>query len=280
MRSFVTSMVVGLVVTTMAAMSSAGEPLARPRIELAPPVKISGFHRPGGWQPAYTGGSIPIVVDVQNTGYTNANVVVKLDIGEAVLEKTVSILARTAKDVTFDDTEGLASSCKPKSYAITLAVPGAADQVRTGTVQPSCTFKSTLGESWNLMSPDRVEAEKTGNAYLSRPVLVSGPTCSAGPTVKVHMINRSVYASPSIIVQAKDADATPQVRAQTSAAFPIAAGEDKELLLTPVSGVSGEVPERIRLSIQDWTKSLRGRTSDGGISVVTTRSCQLAFDLR
>lgn len=274
--------VVGLMVTAMAATSSAGEPgpVARPRIEIAPPVKITSFRRPTGWMPAYTGGSVPVVIDLYNGSQSAIdNVVVKLDIGDKVLEKSVSIGGRRALEVAFDDTEGLTSSCSAKQYSIKLAQPNAGEVSRTAHIQPTCTFTSTIEETWNLRSPDAVEAEKKGNAFLTRPVLVSAPTCNAGPTMKVRLANRSSYASPSIIVQVKDWDATPQVRSQTSAAFPIAAGEEKEVLLMPASGVSGEVPERMALSIVDWTKSLKGRTSNGGIFVNTKRSCQLAYDL-
>lgn len=286
MRTFMMSTVVGLMVMAMAATSSAGEPapsapVARPKIDLAlSPVTITDFRRPTGWLPAYTGGSVPIVIDLYNSSQSAANdVVVRLDIGEKVIEKTVSIGARRKLELAFEDTEGLPSACKAKPYTIKLAVPGAAEITRSAHVQPHCTFTSTIEETWNLKSPDRVEAEKTGNAYLSRPGLVSAPTCSAGPTLKVRMVNRSAYGSPSVIVQAKDWDATPQARSQTSAAFAIASGEDKELLLTPIANAAGEVPERMNLTIVDWTKSLKGRTSDGGIFVNTKRSCQLVYDL-
>lgn len=283
MRSFTMSMMVGLAMVTAATTGSAGEPVvqARPKIELAPPVRITAFRRPTGWLPAYTGGSVPVVIDIDNSGNAQVDdVVVKLDIGEKVLEKTVSIGGRKRMELVFEDTEGLASSCAAKQYSIKLAMPGVAESTRTGSIQPTCTFTSSIEEGWNLKSPDLVNAEKSSTAYLSRPVLVSGPTCSAGPTVKVRLVNRSGYASPSVIVHARDLDSTPQIRSQTWAAFPIAAGEEKDLQLSPVGGVTPDVPERMVLGIVDWTKSLKGRTSGGGLAIVTKRSCQLAYDLR
>lgn len=285
MRSFMMSTVVGLMVTAMAATSSAQPEIsARPKIEVAPAagpvVKITKFRRPMGWMPAYTGGTVPVVIELENTGNAAVeNVSIRLDIGEKVLEKTFTIGGRKTMELAFDDTEGLASSCQSKQYKIGYTIPGQSTGMRTAHIQPSCTFTTSIEETWNLKSPDRVEAEKNGNAYLTRPVLVSAPTCSAGPTMKVRIANRSQYSSPSLVVQVKDADATPTARSQTAAAFALSAGEDKDLQLTPVSTAYGEVPERMKLSIVDWSKSLKGRTSDGGIFVNTKRSCQLVYDL-
>lgn len=36
----------------------------------------------------------------------------------------------------------------------------------------------------------------------------------------------------------------------------------------------------MKLSMVDWTKSLGGHTSDGGIFINTVRSCSLDFDLQ
>lgn len=282
MRSMMVGTVVALVVSTLAASGSAQEPeqkpTARPRIEI-PQVRVSGFHR-SGQTGAYTGGALGVAVDVENTGNQAVDgVVVKLDVGEQVLERTLSIPARSTRSAIFSDSEGLESSCKPKPYTIALTGPRTSSAIRTAHITPSCSFKSTIEETWNLMSPDRVEANKTGNVYLSAPSLVSGPTCGKGPTMKVRMISHASMSSPSVIVQAKEWTANGQVKAQTAAAFPIAPNEMKELLLTPVSGGNGEVPEKLALSIVDWTKSLGGHTSNGGIFLNTTRSCALDFDL-
>ena len=118
-----------------------------------------------------------------------------------------------------------------------------------------------------------------GNAYLTAPAIQSGASCKTSPTIKVRIVNQSSLASPSIIVQAKDWTAGGTVKAQTAAAFPLAAKESKELVLTPVASKDAEPSPRMSLAIVDWTKSLQGHTSNGGIFVNTTRSCSLAFAL-
>jgi len=276
MRFLVVSTVAALAVTTVVASGEA-RPLARPRIELAPPVRVVAFRRlqPG----SYAGGALGVAVDVENT--TNADVdgvSVKLAIGEKVLETTLSIPARAAGTATFTDDEGLASSCKPKPYAITLAGPGTGGARRNAQITPTCTFSTRLEQTSNQMSPDRVEAQRSGNAYLTAPALVSAPTCGKGPTIRARIVNNASVGSPSLIVQAKEWSASATVHAQTSAAFPLAVRESKDVLLTPVG--DGDVPAKMALGIVDWTKSLGGRTSDGGIFVVTSRSCALDVALR
>jgi len=243
-------------------------------------VRIVGFHRSGP-NGVYTGGALGVAVDVENKGAAAAEgVTVKLDVGGGqILESTVTIPASSTRTLIFNDAAGLTSSCKANAYAISLAGPGTGNASRAGRITPSCTFKSSVEETWNLMTPDHVEAEKAGNAYLTAPTLVSAPVCGAGPTIKVRMVNKSTASSPSIIVQAKEWTAAAPVKAQTAAAFPIAASESKDLVLTPVASASGDVPAKLALHIVDWTKSLGGHTSDGGIFVNTTRTCTLDFDL-
>ena len=284
MRSLAVSMVTMLVLTTVAASGSAGEPAAkpalRPRIEVAPPVRITGFHRPAGQVAGYTGGALALAVDVENAGPTTVDgVVVKIGEGDRVLEAVLSIPARSTRTAVLTDHEGLASSCKAKPYTLSLAGPGTGGGSREARVTPTCTFASTLEETWNLMSPDRVEANKAGNVYLTAPAIAAAPACGKGPAVKVRIVSRAAASSPSLIVQAKDWSASGQVRSQTAAAFPLASGEQKELVLAPVSGGELEPPAKMKLAIVDWTKSLGGHTADGGIFVNTTRSCSLDFAL-
>ena len=284
MRSLAVSMVVGLVVSTMAATGSAGEPApkpaARPRIELAPQVRVTGFHRASGQVGPYAGGALALAVDVENTSAAAVEgIVVKVDAGDHVLEATLTIPARATRTALLTDAEGLASSCKPKPYTVTLAGTGTAGASREAHVTPSCTFTSTVEETWNLMSPDRVEAHKAGNVYLTAPAIVSAPACGKGPTMKARIVSRAAASSPSIIVQAKEWSGSGQVKAQTAAAFPLASGEQKDLVLASTPGGDFDVPAKMKLAIVDWTKSLGGHTDDGGIFVNTTRSCTLDVGL-
>jgi hypothetical protein len=288
MRSFLVSTVLGLVVATMAASGSANaeEPArissTRPKIEIAPPVRVAGFHR-YGQTGAYGTGAIGIGVDMENTSDKPIDgVTVKLDIGDKVLEQSVSIPPKGTRMATFFDTEGLASSCKAKPYTIMISGPGTGANgfTREAHITPSCAFTSKLEETWNLMSPDKVEAEKAGNAYLTAPALQSSASCAGGPTIKATIIDKSSLSSPSLIVQAKEWTADGKVRSQTAAAFPLATNESKAVLLAPVASSAGAEPTtKLKLGIVDWTKSLQGHTSDGGIFVSTTRSCTLSFAL-
>lgn len=288
MRSFMTGTMMAAVVTTMAASGSAGEPsmnrpLGRPRIVVAAPVRVVGFHRPAGQTGAYAGGPLALAVDVENTGNVAAEgVVIKLSSGDSAMSATLSIPARSTRTAIIQDSEGLESSCQAKSYAISLTGAGAASDARAARIAPSCTFSSTLEETWNKMSPDRVDAEKTGNVYLTNPVIVAAPTCAkAAPAIKVSIISHAVKSSPSLIVQAKEWTAIASVKAQTSAAFPLAPNESKAVVLVPVPSASNgaEPASKMKLGITDWTKSLGGHTSDGGIFVNTTRSCALDLAL-
>lgn len=283
MRSKTMGMAV-LAMVAVATSAGAGEPAAkttaRPRIELAPAVRVTGFRRAPGQTGAYTGGALALAVDVENTGSSPAEgVVVKVTSGGQTLAATITIPARSSRAVLLTDGEGLASSCKPKPYSLSLSGPGTGDAKRDARVTPTCTFTSTLDETWNQKSPDRVEAMQTDHVYLSSPSIVTAPTCGKGPTMKVRIVSKTTATSPSLIVQAKEWTAGGKVKAQTSAAFPLASRESKDLVLTPVTGGDGEVPARMHLDIVDWTKSLGGRDSDGGIFVDTTRSCALDFGM-
>lgn len=279
MRSLLVGSVMATVVTTLATLGHAGEaaPTARPKIELAPQVRVVGFHRAPSQSGAYTGGALAVAVDLENAGSSAVDgLIVKLVDGDDMLESAaLSIGPRGKRTVYFTDPEGLSSSCKDKPYTIQLSN----GVRRSAHVTPTCAFSTTIEETWNQMSPDRVDALKTGNAYLTSPALVTAPSCGKGPTLKVRIVNKAAVSSPSIIVQAKDWSAGGAVKAQTSAALPLASNEQKELLLTPVSNGDGDVPAKMKLGIVDWTKSLKGHTSDGGIFVNTSRSCSLAFDL-
>ena len=289
MRSMLMGTMMAAVVTTAATSGSAGEPpintpAQRPRIVLAPPVRVVGFHRPPGQTGPYTGGPLALAGDVENTGDVAAEgVVVKLASGDAAMNATLSIPARSTRTVLVQDSVGIESSCQPKLYAISLAGTGTSERVRNARITPACTFSSTLEETWNKMSPDRVEAEKAGTVYLSRPSIAAAPTCQkAAPSIKVSVVSQAAKSSPSLIVQAKEWTALAPVKAQTAAAFPIAPNELKEVVLTPVANVSkggAEPASKMKLTIVDWTKSLGGRTSDGGIFVKTTRSCALDLSL-
>lgn len=287
MRSLMMSPVIAMVAMTFAATGHADinasktSATTRPKIELAPTVKVVGFHRPPGYQnAAYAGGPLAVAVDVENTGNGPADTNVKLTAPSGVvMNAQLTVPAHSTRYVLIQDSEGLASSCAPKDYKIALSGAGTSELPRHARITPSCTFSSTLEETWNQMSPDHVEAEKKGNAYLQSPKIVSPATCGKpAPTVKVTVINHAAASSPSLIVQERDWSAASTVKGQTAAAFPIAANEMKEVVLTPVPSAS-EPSAKMKLTIVDWTKSLGGHTSDGGIFVNTTRSCSLDVDL-
>lgn len=198
-------------------------------------MRIDGFHRPSPQQSqAYTGGALQIAVEVANDGDAPVdNIGVKLVIGEQTLHQSVSVPPHGRRAAIFWDTAGLLQSCAPKEYKMYLTGPSTLVNatVREGRVTPSCTFKSTIEQTWNQMSPDKVEAMKAGNAYLYSPMMVSSPQCGYGPMMKVKIVNKSSIDAPSLIVQAKDMSPANTVEAQTQAAFALAVNESKEVML-------------------------------------------------
>lgn len=288
MRSFLMSTVVAVVVTTLAATSSADEgtaklasPTTRPQIGRPLPVRIDGFHRPVGQQSlAYTGGALSIAVEVYNDSDKPVdNVGVKLVIGDKTLEQSVSVPPNGRRAAIFWDQAGLEQSCSPKEYKAYLTGPSTIvdTKVKDGKVTPSCTFKSNVEQTWSQMSPDKVEAMKAGNAYLASAVVLSSPACGNGPMVKAKIVNKSSIDAASLIIQQKDMAAPYQVKAQNQAAFSLAVNETKEVMLVPVAGSTKDVALKSKLTIYDWTKQMSGHTSDGGLVVNTSRSCWLTF---
>ena len=290
MRSMVRSMVgvvfAGLVMSVAATGSAQPQEKAsgaRPSVGLAPALRVTAFRRPAGETGAYTGGSLAVAFEVENTAFVGMdNVVVKMSANGKTWEglEPISIPAHTTRTIVVVDKDGLESSCAPTTYSVTVSALGVNAVARNAKLTPSCTFSSSIEETWNKMTPDHVEAEKNGNAFLKSPALTSAATCAKpSPTIKVHLQNNSAKSSPSMVVQATDAGGNRKVKAQTTAAFPLASGEDKEVLLTPYASAGSEPAERMSLGIVDWTKSLGGHTSNGGIFVNTKRSCSLAYSL-
>lgn len=275
----------GLVVT-MAANGSAGDardvgPAVAGTLSVAPPIAIVGFHRSTPTQgQTYSGGGIAMEVAVQNKGDVPFSGMVKLTSGGDVIEAPITVKAHSVAIASLSDAEGLDSVCAPKSYGIEVTGSGLAAVKRSGKVTPTCTFSSTVESTWNQMTPDHVEAEKSGSVYLASATLVQAPTCSKGAMVRARLVSNSMLSSPSLIVQAKDATAPGKVRATTEAAFPFAPKEQKDVLLTPTHGSTSDVPAKMNIAIVDWTKSLKGKTANGGLFVQTTRACQLAFLLQ
>lgn len=283
MRSFMMGSLVAAMVMTMAATGSAQDtaPRARPKLDLAPALRVVGFHRAGS-NGAYAGGALSIAIDVENTGVLAAeSVAVKLSAGSEVMEGKLSIPGHATRTLVLQDAEGLPMSCEPKAFAIELSGAGAPAGARKASIQPTCKFTSTIESTWNQMTPDHVEAEKTGNVYLASASIAAQPVCGqVAPTLKVRVVSHAAKSSPSLIIQERESNASEKVRAQTYAAFPLAPNEEKEVTLYPVALTPHDaIPTRLKLAIVDWTKSLGGHTSSGGIFINTTRSCSLDFGL-
>jgi hypothetical protein len=261
--------------------------VARPVLKLAPTVKVVGFRRhfpgqatPPANPPPYTGGVFYLAVDVQNLGAKAVEgVVVKLGVGDKTFESPVSIGPKATATAVFTDGDGLASSCAPKPYTITLSGPNTANASVKAKVIPTCTFPSSVDEQWNHATPDSVEYAQKNNVFLTDASVLAPPSCQQGPKIKVRIGSQYSGGSPSLVVQAKTWDVAKVVKAQTAAAFPLAPKEYKDLILTPVANGNSDVAPKLILEINDWTKSLGGHIANSGILITSTRSCALAGSL-
>lgn len=235
-------------------------------------VRIAGFRLVTPPTPAapYTGGPLDVEVLLENKDRAPAQAIT-VKLGTGALEQVVSIPPGGTRYVKFTDPSGLVSSCSPKTYTIDIAGQGAVAGTHKGTITPTCTFKSSVVDPWNLAAPDRVLDWQKGRVFVENATLEAAPSCNAGPKLKARIVNNSKTASPSLTVQLKANDV---VKAQTSAAFPLAAGELKTILLTPVAGPL-DVTDKLDVFINDWTKSLGAQVANQGIRVNTTRTCSL-----
>lgn len=259
----------------------------KPGLSITPTVRVTGFRRSSVSGPGqlvtpvpatYSGGGFFIAVDVENTGTKHADdIVVRLAFGGKALSTKVSIPAKSSRPAFFGDPEGVASTCKAKAYTIDLTGQGASTDTRNARATPSCTFTSKVDEEWNHATPDHVEYAQKGKVFLTGATLITPPTCSDGPKIKVRLYSQYTGSSPSLVVQAKTPGGV--VKAQTAAAFPLGPKEYKELVLTPVANANDDVAPKLALNINDWTKSLGAMIADGNITVETTRTCTLGFAL-
>src|SRR6185295_4363181 len=192
MRSLMMSPVVAMVVMTLAATGHADinasktGATTRPKIELAPTVKITNFRRPLGNGASYTGGPLALAVDVESSGNGPTDVTVKIGWSGGSISGLLTVPAHSTRYIALQHTEGLPSSCSPKAYTISITgADGTVLGTRNARITPSCTFTSTLEETWNQMTPDHVDAEKKGNVYLQSPKIVSQAACGKpAPSMK------------------------------------------------------------------------------------------------
>jgi hypothetical protein len=266
----------GLGLLTLAMNGFAGNPVAPMVTEVAPqPTVIVEIVRPFNSAPK-TSGPIDLDVVLKNTGAVAMNAItVKFGYGTESNEQVVSVPAHGARVLQVHDPIGLTSICAPRNYTIDLKGPGAVTATRHAHVTPACSFKSALVDEWNLKTPDRVLDAEKGNIYLTNAVLETAPTCSAGAKLKAQVANQTKLASASILVQAHNGTT---VKAQTSAAFPIAAGEYKNVVLTPV-GPAGPPLDSLNLDIVDWTHGFGSKLVSHSIEITTTKTCTTAVSL-
>lgn len=292
MRTKAITLGLAIMVVAFAGQASAEDPVVKvvkPGVSIAPPLRIVSFSRSNAAKPgeiatapsgsgAYTGGQYYVGVQVENTTDKPIDkAAVKLTFGATTLESVLAIPAKSSRVAIFTDPEGITSSCAPKAYNVEVTPPGGVAIAKKAHVTPTCTFTSNVDEAWYHATPDSVEYAQKDTAYVTGAKLVTPPTCSGGPQLTVRIYNHSGKASPSLIVQAKTPGANPVVKAQTAAAFPLAAKDYKELTLTPVNGANADVAPKLDVAINDWTHSLN--IANGGITVETKRSCTLAFGL-
>jgi len=241
------------------------------------PVRIEAFQKPTviGIPTPYAGGAVDVELVLTNTTKTPQNdVVVTIEYGrDGKLSQTVNVPAQGKAKVKFTDPVGLTGACAPRSYGIVARTTDGQQDSRHGVITPTCTVSSKLVDPWNLAEPDRVEERQKDAVFFDNAVLESA-SCAEGLKIKGRMSNRSKLSSPSLLVQAKGGTT---VVAQTTAAFPLGAGEYKTVELTPVANGRREIPDTVDVAIVDWTHGLGSHLVNQGIQVKTTKSCSLAY---
>jgi hypothetical protein len=225
----------------------------------------------------YTGGPVDYEVVVESWAETPSNLVVTLDYGtgkSAVKLSFPGSTTTTAKVVKVADPAGLPSACAAKDYVVTVSGGVPSEIVQNVRVTPNCKFITNVYDEWSMSTKvDTVADDQTKMAYLTNVAFETPPTCTAAlPKVKALFVNNSKSSSPSLVFQAKAGDT---VKAQSTAAFPIAAHQSKEVVATPIA-TSTDPMESISVSIVDWTKSLGKDLSMHDITLKTTRNCTLA----
>jgi hypothetical protein len=130
-------------------------------------------------------------------------------------------------------------------------------------------------DPWNQVTPDHQQSLQSDSLFIWNTVVESAPTCTTGLKAKVTVRNNSKLSSPSILVHASNGGT---VKAQTPAAFPIAVGQSKDVIVEPYGAQSGD-PTALTLTIVDWTHSLGNHLGAQGVTITPTRSCTLAAAL-
>ncbi len=266
-----TSLAVGLALGCMlVASDGAAQQLHRANTEITD-TKASA---------TYTGGALDVTVSVLRWADTTTNALVKLTWDSGEISQTVSVKGsggtanKPVTKVTLTDPTGLPSGCSPKAYRVSITIDGEEynNNTRNVEVTPTCTFASSIVDLWNLSNDtDQVVVEQKDKVYLTNAVLETAPSCVAGPKIKARIVNHSKISTPSLLAQARSGES---VRAQTAAAFPLAAGSYKEIVLTPVG--PHDVTAKLDLAIVDWTHVLGSHIENHGLTVTTTRNCTLA----
>lgn len=225
----------------------------------------------------YTGGALTVEVLLSTWGTTASNATVKLDWGTGNTSTQVALSpvapGKQALEKLAKLTDpGLASGCQPRTYTISVSNGDAAnDASQSWIVTPSCKFTSSIVDEWNQAEPDRVVEREANGVYLDQAAIEAAPTCTAGPKFKATIYNHTKISSPSLIVQASYGT---EILAQTTAAFPLAAGASKNVELAAVG--RADVPPFLRLVIVDWTHGL-GAAVMSHHTVKIDRNCTLTF---
>jgi hypothetical protein len=239
-----------------------------------PTIKLLSVRPPA----TYEGGAYRLELEIQSMAPHSGNVTVKLDSGNTSLDTQIIAMvgttAATTKYMSVGDPAGL-SSCKPKTYTVSLIPAGGVAVSQLVEVTPHCALASAIRDEWNQLSPDNVDATKKDNVYLTNAVLESAPTCQGGPKIKADIVNNSKLSSPSLVVQLKSGET---VSAQTAAAFALPAGAGKTVVATPVVPAA-DVPDSQTLVITDWTHALGTHIATHTIEVTTKRHCTLVATL-
>lgn len=262
------------------APSPAPLPGVKPNLDaVVAPVRITGF-RLASVAP-YVKGPIELIVEVAHAGpkplpgkvrvmfsYAKADLS-----GTAMLDTWIEVAPNSRAEARFVDPDGVAAGCWARSYNVSLmGSPDVETKNHVGWLKPDCTFKTKLVDSFNLMTPDRVEDATAGRAFLSSANLGGPYACGKTLPIGVKVHNASPKAGQSLEVRLTEVDGS-QVGKGLANVGP------KSVVNALVQGSPKGFQGKMKLTLADPTNSLGGKIASQAVDVVVERSCTLSTKL-
>jgi len=212
----------------------------------------------------YAGGPLTIRIDVHNDGNQPHQVQVAFFAPSAGLSaQTIDMKPEENRTLQFIDSVGFSNLCRPRDYTAQVMSGTSrpvSENTRTARVAPSCTFSAKSTNPWNQMSPDRVDAVKTGMLWSSDIKVENTPTCAQNLKIEVTVVNHSKHEAKNVIAKLTNASGAPEGQ---SAPFTIAPGGYKAVTFSADQGAFG----KLGFALVDPSNSLAGALVNQGMTV-------------